>query len=109
MLKDAPIGVSQKVFRASLRVKESTSFAKHQSPDAPDMQFVRMTTSTGEEDAEGDRTRKLMIIEENPFRGEQCWVSWRRGYASALILQNDVPEKRSAMNDRNGNESTYNA
>ena len=93
MLKDAPIGVSQKVFRAPLRVKGSTSFAKHQSPDAPDMQLVRMTASTGEEDAEGDLLRNLVIIEENPFRGEQCWVSWRRGYASGLILQNNVPKK----------------
>jgi len=50
MPKDAPVGVSQKVFRASLRVKGSTGFAKHQSPDAPDMQLVRMTTLTGEED-----------------------------------------------------------
>ena len=49
MPKDTPVGVSQKVFRASLRVKGSTGFAKHQSPDAPDMQFVRMTTLTGEE------------------------------------------------------------
>ena len=56
------------------------------------MQLVLMTTSTGEEDVEGDLIGKLMIIEENPFRGEQCWVSWRRGYASGLILQNDVPK-----------------
>ena len=48
--KDAPVGVSQKVFRASLRDKGITGFAKHQSPDAPDMQLVRMTTLTGEED-----------------------------------------------------------
>jgi hypothetical protein len=68
-----------------------------------------MTTSTGEEDVEGDLIGKLMIIEEDPFRGEPCWVSWRRGCASGLILQNDVPIKRSAMNDRNGNESTYSA
>ena len=67
------------------------------------MQLVRMTTSTGEEDVEGDLIGKLMIIEEDSFRGEQCWVSWRRGCASGLILQNDVPKKRSATNDRNGN------
>jgi len=39
------------------------------------MQLVRMTTSTREEDVECDLIGKLMIIEENPFRGEQRWVS----------------------------------
>ena len=72
------------------------------------MQLVRMTTSTGE-DVECGLIGKLMIIEENPFRGEQCWVSWRRWCASGLKLQNDVPKKGSAMNGRIGNESTYSA
>jgi hypothetical protein len=98
MLKDAPTGVSQKVFRAPLLVKGSTSVAKHQSPDAPDMQLVRMTTSTGEEDVEGDLTGELMIIKENRFCGEQCWVSWRRRYASGLILQNDIQRMNDTRN-----------
>jgi hypothetical protein len=62
------------------------------------MQLVRMTASTGEEDVEGDLIGKLMIIEEDPFRGEPCWVSWRRGCASGLILQNDVQRMNDTRN-----------